>query len=300
MSSKGSVNNSQTKSQTSDFDTELAQIIPEMPDATRLKFATLLDSADNPLPEFKQQFIDTFQKFEALTQTDSQVRPLLPEGTTEETLAKELAKVDSSQSILKAEQQEAADIFNLMFESLSKLEPCDDIEEIRKLANAPTLAEAFPQEEEFDFSDLVDAMPQESAEIFHAAIACQLAGMTKPAKLLFKLFTQRQFIDVNEGYQSLQTDITKHKGHIKESSKAGKSGRNKRFEKSDKVKAYAIELYCNSSFENIHQASQAIVSHVAMFGETIGYRFTSDYQAPRTIETWLRKYEKANDQSNQT
>ncbi|EDQ00727.1 hypothetical protein [Shewanella benthica] len=287
MSSKGSVNNSQTKSQTSDFDTELAQIIPEMPDATRLKFATFLDSADNPLPEFKQQFIDSFQKFETLTQTDSQVRPLLPEGTTEETLAKELAKVDGSQSILKAEQQEAADIFNLMFESLSKLEPCDDIEEIRKLANAPTLAEAFPQEEEFDFSDLVDAMPQESAEIFHAAIACQLAGMTKPAKLLFKLFTQRQFIDANEGYQSLQTDITKYKGAIETAKHHSKKGENSHHASNRKRKEFAIGLFKEKPYKNPKQATERLFPSINDYANSINHPFTSEYQGFQTVYRWF-------------
>ncbi|MGS0673910.1 hypothetical protein [Shewanella sp. 125m-1] len=261
-----------------------------MPEAERKQLASLLNSPDIPNPESKQKFIDSLQKLEALTQTDSQVKAHLPEGTSEATLAKEVAKIEQGQSILEAEQQEAADVFNIMFDSMLDSEPCDDIEEIRKFANAPTLEEAFPQEERLAFSTLAEDIPKESAELIHAAIACQLAGMTKPAKLLFKLFTQRQFIDSNQGYQALRTDITKHRGHIEASSKAGKSGRDKRFEKSDKVKAFAIKRYLEGDYKNPHQASQLIVSQVAKYGESIGYRFTSDYQAPRTIETWLRKY----------
>lgn len=249
MSSQESVNTSQAvpqpKPQERNLDTELAQLLPDMPESQRKQLAALLDSAEKPNPELKHGFLDSLQMFEALTHSDSQIKPHLPEGASKATLAKEVAKLDQGQSILEAE---------------------------------------------LDFSALATVIPEENAEIIHAAIACQLAGMTKPAKLLFKLFTQRQFIDANEGYQKLHTEITKHRGHIEASSKAGKSGRDKRFEKSDKVKAFAIELYQKGDFKNPHQASQLIVSQIAEYGESVGYRFTSDYQAPRTIETWLRKY----------
>lgn len=106
MSSQESVNTSQAKPQQADFDTELAQLIPEMPESQRKQLAALLDSTDDPNPELKQGFLDSFQKFETLTQTDSQIKPHLPEGTKEATLAKEVAKLDQGQSILEAEQQE--------------------------------------------------------------------------------------------------------------------------------------------------------------------------------------------------
>jgi len=303
MSSQESVSTSPAKpesrpelkpeSQKIDLDTELAQLVPEMPEATRQQLSALFDSPDDPKPELKQQIIDSFQKIETLTQTDSQIKPHLPEGTSEATLAKEVAKLEQGQSILEAEQQEAAAVFNIMFDSMADSEPCDDIEEIRQFANAPTLEEAFPQEEPLAFSALAEAIPKESTELIHAAIACQLAGMTKPAKLLFKLFTQRQFIDGNQGYQALQTDITKHRGHIEASSKAGKSGRDKRNYKRDKVNAYAIELYSQRKYANPHQAAQLITEQVIQYAQSIGHSFTTAYQATKTINSWLSKHKKS-------
>ena len=303
MSTQKSVNTSKVSSELkpelkpkpkeADLQTELARLIPEMPEAARQQLAALLDFTENPNPELKQQLVDGLQEFDSLTQTDSQVRQLLPEDTTEETLAKELAKVDASQPILESEQQEAAAIFNLMFDSMLDSEPCDDIEEIRKFANAATLIDAFPQEEQLAFSTLVDEISEESAEIVHAAIACQLAGMTKPAKLLFNLFTQRQFIDANQGHQKLQTEITKQKGVIENSSKAGKSGRNKRYEKRDKVNAYAIQLYSQRNYATPHQAAQLITEHVIEYAQSIGYSFSTAYQATKTINSWLSKHKKS-------
>ena len=45
------------------------------------------------------------------------------------------------------------------------------------------------------------------------------------------MFTKRQFVDANEGHQSLQTEVTKFKGYAEASSKAGKSGRDIRYVK---------------------------------------------------------------------
>ena len=64
-----------------------------------------------------------------------------------------------------------------------------------------------------------------------------------------------QFVDANERYQLLQTDITKFKGYAETSSKAGKSGRDKRYAKKDKVEAFTIQLYNQKSYANPHQAA---------------------------------------------
>lgn len=126
--------------------------------------------------------------------------------------------------------------------------------------------------------------------LFKSLLACQLAGLSDQANL-FADYLIKELITHQTAQTTLMREkVLKVKGHIEASSKAGKSGRNKRFEKSDKVKAFAINLYLEGDYKNPHQASQAIVTQVAEYGESIRYRFTSDYQAPRTIETWLRKY----------
>jgi hypothetical protein len=102
-----------------------------------------------------------------------------------------------------------------------------------------------------------------------------------------------QFVDANEGHQSLQTEITKYKGYAEASSKAGKAGSDKRYAKKDKVEAFAIQLYTQKNYANPHQAAQAIADKVLSFAESINYSFTSSYQAIRTINSWLSKYIKS-------
>lgn len=96
----------------------------------------------------------------------------------------------------------------------------------------------------------LNTIRQDSAELIHGAIACQIAGMPKQANLLYQIFAGRQFVDSNSGYQSLKTDIAKFKGYAEASSKAGKAGRDKRYAKKDKVEAFAIQLYTQKNYAN--------------------------------------------------
>ncbi|GGP81454.1 hypothetical protein [Shewanella ulleungensis] len=284
--------NLQTKPQKSEVDNQLDELLSAMPEVLKTQLVNMLDSPEYANQNQKADFLASLQSFDMLIQKDSAVRPLLPEGTNEESLAKALSKVDDSQSILETEQLEGADIFNSLFESLAA-DPLDDIQEIRRFANAANLHEAFGEEEGNEALTFLNAIPQDSTELIHGAIACQMAGMPKQANLLFQIFAKRQFIDANDGYQSLKTDITKFKGYTETLSKAGKLGRDKRYGKKDKVEAFAIQLYNQKNYANPHQAAQAIAENVLSFAQSINYSFTSPYQAIRTINSWLSKHIKS-------
>lgn len=284
--------NLQTKPQKSEVDNQLEELLTEMPEALKLQMVNILNSSEHANQKLKADFLASLQSFDMLTQKDSAIKPFLPEGTNEESLAKALSKVDDSQSILETEQLEGADIFNSLFESIAA-EPCDDINEIRRFANAANLHEAFGEEEGSEALTFLNAIPQDSTELIHGAIACQMAGTPKQANLLFQIFAEHQFVDANERYQSLQTEVTKHKGYAEASSKAGKAGRDKRYAKKDKVEAFAIQLYNQKNYANPHQAAQAIAEKVLSFAQSINYSFTSPYQAIRTINSWLSKHIKS-------
>lgn len=263
--------------------------IPEPPEF--LKVLTALPDS----PDKDKMFEDMDEVFRAIT-SPSELSSKLPKGTTEDTVAKELAKIPDSQKILSKEQQKMVELFIEMLSSSSSNESQIDMDYVRRFANAGLpLSPETSDEDEALLLSLLNSQPEPIAEFMQAMMACHMAGMTKAANLLNRLFAQHVLVIENESYQSLQTDLTKNKGHIEASSQAGKSGRNKRYEKSDKVKDFAIKLYQKGGYKNPHQASQLIASEVENYGKSVGYRFTSDYQAPRTIETWLRKSAKTRD-----
>jgi hypothetical protein len=140
------------------------------------------------------------------------------------------------------------------------------------------------------FGELTTELTEKLFGIFKSILTCQSAGLPEQANIFAENLIKELLTHQQSEMTSMKEKVLKAIGHIEASSKAGKSGRDKRFEKSDKVKAFAIKLYLEGDYKNPHQASQRIALKVAKYGESFQYSFTSDYQAPRTIETWLRKY----------
>jgi hypothetical protein len=278
--------NLQTKPQKSEVDNRLDELLTEMPEALKLQMVNILNLSAHPNQKLKADFLASLQSFDMLTQTDSAVKPFLPEGTNEESLAKALSKVDDSQSILETEQLEGAAIFNSLFESFAA-DPLDDIQEIRRFANAANLHEAFGEEGGVEALALLHYISEDSAELIHAVIACQIAGMPKQANFLFQMFTKRQFVDANKGYQSLQTEVTKHKGAIEAASQHSKKGQQTRHIKNNLRREFALGLYRAKSYKNPKQATEKYFPKINQYAKEIEHQFTSDYQGFQTVYRWF-------------
>jgi hypothetical protein len=76
--------NLQTKPQKSEVDNQLEELLTEMPEALKLQMVNILNSSEHANQKLKADFLASLQSFDMLTQKDSAVRPLLPEGTDEE------------------------------------------------------------------------------------------------------------------------------------------------------------------------------------------------------------------------
>lgn len=278
--------NLQTKPQKSEVDNQLEELLIEMPEELKLQMVNILNSSEHPNQNLKADFLASLQSFDMLTQTDSAVKPFLPEGTNEESLAKALLKVVDSQSILETEQLEGAEIFISLFKSIAA-ERCDDINEIRRFANASNLHEAFG-EDGSEALTFLNAIPQDSAEFIHGAIACQMAGVPKQANLLFQIFAKRQFVDANDGYQSLQTEVTKHKGHFESQKSASKNGGLKRQLPARKTKEQAIELFLADQYKNYSVAASELFPQIKEIAASHGFTFNSEINGLRTVTDWFR------------
>ena len=255
--------------------------IHEKPDFLKV-LSSLPDS-----PEKDQMFEDMEMMISAMTKPSS-VSNKIPRGTSEETVAKELAKCPDSQNTLAEEQQTLVQLFSEMLSLPPSDEQLPEMDTVRKFANADfPIQTDSSDEDEAALLTLINSQPEAIAEFLQAMMACHMAGLNKTADFLNRLFSQHVFVTANSSYQSLQTEITKNKGVFETASTAGKEGRNKRFGKRDKVLEYAIELYNQRDYENPHQAAQLISDKVLQFAEKIDYKFSSPYQATRTITNWL-------------
>ena len=66
----------------------------------------------------------------------------------------------------------------------------------------------------------------------------------------------------------------------------------KRHESGNKTKEYAISLYKEKEWPSVRQASINILQRVRDYGKTVGFHFTTDFQAQERIGIWLRAYKK--------
>lgn len=240
---------------------------------------TVISLDELPLPTSTIEVIDGQLQFKDLalpfTSPFKELTNLDPEQDT----IKQLAKIDGIIESLKTQHQQNIQTYISYFNPVRELPVIDDIEQIRKFANASSLSSAFaPNSKSCEQIDILPKFSKESQATLQSALACQMAGLSKPAQRLFSEFFEYQLLDMNAGFNRFLDSISNEIGRIKTSSQAGKSGRNKRYEKSDKVKAFAIKLYCEGNFKNPHQASHLIAAEVISYGKSIGYPFTSEYQ----------------------
>ncbi|MGI2853447.1 hypothetical protein ACRTDR_04420 [Shewanella algae] len=219
----------------------------------------------------------------------------LDSGTSNEDVIKHLAKIDGIIESLTRQHQQNTKTYIGYFTPLHNLPLVEDLELIRNFYNASSLTNAFCAIVNAEKPlNILPSFTNISQSILQDALACQMAGLTAPAKRLFDEFFNELFTDINVQVDELLAALSTHIAHAKKSSEAGHKGKGKRHSKSALVKAFAQELYENSSYENAYRAAQALTPKIIQYGKTVGFLFVSDYQAPRTIYGWLKTSKRQN------
>lgn len=262
------------------------KMLASMPENLRLQIISLLQN-----PEAPTELIDlidkTFTSFSDMTETDSEVRSLLPNDVTEKTLAKELAKIPDSKTILEAEQLEAAKLFEDLYDAIVDQIHEPDVDAAQELANAKSLSHAFSEFMPETMLGLFSNLSRESAELFQSALVCQIAGLPKQAKIFYKLFTQELLVNSQLHYQNLQTEITKNQGAIEAAKFHSRKGEQSRHAKNRQRKDYAISLYRKKPYQNPSQARAAHYGAIEDYANSIGHPFSSEYQGMQTVYKWF-------------
>jgi hypothetical protein len=151
----------------------------------------------------------------------------------------------------------------------------------------------FSKEDEKNLSNMLLPLISDSElEILTQALSCIYVGLENSAVSLLKLWAQDLWFDGHDIKKIL--DKAKAIAAIKEHySKAGKLGSKARWSPKEETRKYAIELMLKGNYKKPSQAADAITQDVIQFGKSINWHFTSDFQAQRTIYSWLLKYNKA-------
>lgn len=234
---------------------------------------------------------------------------LAPKGATDEEAIKAFAKDPNGLVILDNLQRVRCNLWSQLIKVfLILLEDTNEPEKAKIVTSSNSLkeiAEIFiPNANELITADLIaikakllGKLPTELTDKlfnnFKSILTCQLSGLPDQANMFADNLIKELLTHQKPEMISMREEVLKAIGHIEESSKAGKSGRNKRYAKADKVIAFAINLYNQKNYANPHQAAQQITAQVIEYGESIGYSFSSAYQATKTINSWLSKHKKS-------
>ena len=150
----------------------------------------------------------------------------------------------------------------------------------------------FNKDEEKQLSSMLSpSLTNPELDLFLQALSCIYVGLDNSAKSLLKLWIQALWFDGDD----IQKILDKAKAIlvIKEhSSKAGKQGAKIRWNAREKTEHFSIECMLSGTYKNSSQAADKIAEDVILYGSSIGFNFTSNFQAQRTIYNWLLKYVK--------
>ena len=130
-----------------------------------------------------------------------------------------------------------------------------------------------------------------AAKYFRYSLSCFLMKLTNAGKqylvlAILELAKDSHFLgDILSNAQESETKI-------KSASQAAKKGSAIRWEAKEKTRLYAIELYQSKSYQNANQATDDITENVYDFGKSVGFHFSSIFQAGKTIYKWLLAHKK--------
>lgn len=125
------------------------------------------------------------------------------------------------------------------------------------------------------------------------AVSCIYVGLENSANSLLKVWIQSLWFDGHDIQKTIDEakKIVAIRQHY---SKAGTKGSKKRWTPKEETRTYAIELMQKDDYKNPNQAADKITPEVIRFGKTVGWSFTTDFQAQKTIYNWLLKHNNTN------
>lgn len=128
------------------------------------------------------------------------------------------------------------------------------------------------------------------------AFACINLSLDNAALSLLQQWIQSLWFK-DKSLKNVFDDARKIEAIRNEHAKAGKKGAAARRSVSNEVKAYAIKLFQEGSFKNPNQAADFVANDVIKYGKSIGFEFTTSFQATKTIYKWLTKSNKQKSKS---
>jgi len=135
-------------------------------------------------------------------------------------------------------------------------------------------------------NNLTGLINEEAMKNFTLAMACSCIGLTNSANSLNYLWVQTCLFD-DENIHEIIKKAKKLENISNHASSVGKKGAVNRWEKRSLTQEYAFQLIEGGNYKNNNQAAAEITERVFDYGKTIGFHFSNQFQANKTIYKWL-------------
>ncbi|MCH1924540.1 hypothetical protein L9G74_08325 [Shewanella sp. C32] len=264
----------------------VSQIISNTPIELQAYVLAIVALNEFPLPKSTFEFIDGKPYFHDLEIPFTAGLTDPREIDTNSDIVGQLAKIEGIRERLKVQHENNIQTYIGLFAPLRDLPLVKDMELIRQFSNADSLANGFaPIIAQSQSINMLPQYSQTAQSRLQSALACKMAGLTKPAEQLFNLVIQSQLIEQNVGYQTLLDELSNQIGAAKVAAKFAMKGNSKRHEKNRQRKEFALRLYRQKPYLNPKQATKNHYSKITKYAESIGCPFS--ISGDETVYRWF-------------
>ncbi|QYJ79862.1 hypothetical protein [Shewanella acanthi] len=231
------------------------------------------ENDENPKLQFVAEFLITALSHDWL---GSYVYKLLPNSEDSQNLShneiiERLAVIDNISDLVDLT---AEDVANLFFDFATKFPlaaPEKNSRLLEKFTSAKTLSDAFKEHDQFQhYEDLLHLLEEREADILHAALSCEMAGLEKAANTLKKELTVSLFSSKNRSLQKIKAGLFEAIGKRNSVKKAAKAGNDSKHAINRTLKADAVKLYKAGKFHSARHAARQLLPQVAAISEQRG------------------------------
>ncbi|PST65064.1 hypothetical protein [Shewanella algae] len=259
------------------------------------EYEKVRSSNENPNLYYVAFFVSSVFNYDWLQNLTSKLLGDEIEVTTEnlDLIVTKLASIENINARAEVLNAEIADMYFELSTFWPLARPETNANKLKRFSSAKSLELAFKKHKYFnELGKILTLLDKQSADMLHAALSCEMAGLDRASKIAKKEFSRMVFLSGNELYQLLNTSMLAEKHTKRISVTASKAGNDAKHEVNRKVRSKAIELYKHGSFHNPRHAARQLLPQVAAISEKLGSQLEWHNNGFDRLYKWLLAAEK--------
>lgn len=202
-----------------------------------------------------------------------------------------ITKLASIGSVHEKAERLNTDFTNFFFDlstfwPLAKAEPNEN--KLKRFSSANSLSAAFSKHKHFDeLGEIFTLLDEHDADILHAALSCDMAGLDKASRTIKKELSRKNFLSGNELYQLLDTSVAAENYKKRATSAAAKAGNDSKHAINRTLRAEAVKLYKDGKYHSARHAARQLLPQIATISEKLGSQLEWHTNGFDRLYKWL-------------